>query len=119
MHADVIQTGLLSQNFTPFRDIWIPLDLSNTASFNGILAHAAADLDKIRGGNTLSETLKYKTEAIETINKWLGSSTSGVVKDEVLAGVIRLVTFEVRCLATKKVEAMMSITWSIWTLNDK
>lgn len=101
MHADAIQTGLESQTFTPFRDIWIPLDLSNTASFNGILAHAAADLDKIRGVENMSEILSYKTEAIQTINKWLGSSVSGI-KDEILAGVIRLLTFEVRCFVRRR-----------------
>lgn len=95
MHADVINSGLKSQTFTPFRDIWIPLDLSNVASFNGILAHAAADLNGRREGTDKSEILRFKTEAIGTINLWLSTSTS-VIKDEVFAGVVRLLTFEVR-----------------------
>ncbi|KAJ5976624.1 fungal-specific transcription factor domain-containing protein [Penicillium waksmanii] len=91
MHADALHSGL---KFTPFRDIWLPLDLSNAASFNGILAHAAADLNGRREDAANSETLKFKTEAIATINLWLSTSPTAI-KDEVFAGVVRLLTFEV------------------------
>lgn len=101
MHADVIHSGLKTQTFTPFKDIWMPLDLSNAASFNGILAHAAADLFGSRLEENRSETLKYKTEAIGMINKWL-SSTVTAMKDEVFAGVVRLLTFEVCRLPLQK-----------------
>ncbi|KAK5799801.1 hypothetical protein VI817_002013 [Penicillium citrinum] len=84
---------LRSQSISPFRDIWIPIDLSNAASFNGILAHAAADLNGRREDEDKSEILKFKTEAIGTINLWLKSST-GAIKDKVVAGVVRLLTFE-------------------------
>lgn len=94
MHADVLHSGFKSQTFTPFRDIWIPLDLSNAASFHGILAHAAADLNGRREDAAKSEVLKFKTEAIGTINLWLSTSTTAI-KDEVFAGVVRLLTFEV------------------------
>lgn len=97
MHADFIYSGLRSQSISPFRDIWIPIDLSNAASFNGILAHAAADLNGRREDEDKSEILKFKTEAIGTINLWLKSSTSAI-KDKVVAGVVRLLTFEVRCI---------------------
>ncbi|KAJ5215181.1 uncharacterized protein N7469_011672 [Penicillium citrinum] len=93
MHADFIYSGLRSQSISPFRDIWIPIDLSNAASFNGILAHAAADLNGRREDEDKSEILKFKTEAIGTINLWLKSSTSAI-KDKVVAGVVRLLTFE-------------------------
>ncbi|KAJ5902960.1 hypothetical protein N7504_005343 [Penicillium tannophilum] len=93
MHARAIHVGIEARAFTPFRDIWIPLDLSNPASFNGILAHAAADIVGSRGDRSSSEILKYKTEAIEIINKWLGTTTSSI-KDEVFASVVRLLTFE-------------------------
>lgn len=97
MHAELIHSGLKSQMFSPFKDIWIPLDLSNAASFNGILAHAAADLNDRREDEDKSETLKFKTEAIGTINLWLSNSTNAI-KDEVFAGVVRLLTFEVRSI---------------------
>ncbi|KAJ5974774.1 hypothetical protein N7481_008481 [Penicillium waksmanii] len=95
MHAELIHSGLKPQTFSPFKDIWIPLDLSNSASFNGILAHAAADLNGRREDEDKSEILKFKTEAIGTINLWLSTSTNAI-KDEVFAGVVRLLTFEVR-----------------------
>ncbi|KAJ5565500.1 hypothetical protein N7513_001742 [Penicillium frequentans] len=92
-HHQFFYHWLEARAFTPFRDIWIPLDLSNPASFNGILAHAAADIVGSRGDGSSSEILKYKTEAIEIINKWLGT-TATTIKDEVFAGVVRLLTFE-------------------------
>ncbi|KAI2710107.1 transcriptional regulator family: Fungal Specific TF [Penicillium roqueforti] len=93
MHAHIIHSGLQARTFTPFTEIWMPLDLSNAASFNGILAHAAADLMRFEGGRSNPELLKYKTEAIETINKWLGDTVNAIT-DDVFAGVVRLLTFE-------------------------
>ncbi|KAJ5128128.1 hypothetical protein N7448_008907 [Penicillium atrosanguineum] len=93
MHACVIHSGVQERTFTPFRDIWVPLDLSNAASFNGILAHAAADFFGSRGDVNSSEILKFKTEAIGIINKWLGTAVTAT-NDEVFAGVVRLLTFE-------------------------
>jgi hypothetical protein len=95
MHACVIHSGVQARTFTPFRDIWIPLDLSNAASFNGILAHAAADFFGSKGDEHSSETLEFRTEAIGIINKWLGTAVTAT-SDEVFAGVVRLLTFEVR-----------------------
>lgn len=95
MHARAIHSGLQSSIFTPFRDIWIPLDLSNAASFYGILAHAAADLANSRVDDNGSNMLKYKAEAVGIINKWLGTAVTAL-KDEVFTGVVRLLTFEVR-----------------------
>ena len=103
MHARIIHTGLKAKAFTPFRDIWIPLDLSNPASFNGVLAHAAADLVGSRGDGDSSEVLKFKTEAIEIINKWLGT-TATAINDEVFAGVLRLLTFEVCRVTAERIQ---------------
>lgn len=103
MHARFIHVGLEARTLTPFRDVCIPLDLSNPASFNGILAHAAADLVGSRGDGNSSEILKYKSEAIEIINKWLGTTTT-TIKDEVFAGVVRLLTFEVCCVTAKPIQ---------------
>ena len=77
----------------------MPLDLSNVASFNGIMAHAAADLAQTRYkdicSDSRSEALRYKTGTIEAINKWLGDPMT-TFKDKVFAAVLRLFTFEVR-----------------------
>lgn len=48
MHSEEIHSRLDTKKFSPFREIWMPLDLSNVASFNGIMAHAAADLAQTR-----------------------------------------------------------------------
>lgn len=101
MHACVIHLGFQARTFTPFRDIWVPLDLSNAASFNGILAHAAADFFGSREVENSSEILKFKTEAIGIINKWLGTAVTAM-NDEVFAGVVRLLTFEVRHMSLQK-----------------
>jgi hypothetical protein len=94
MHAEEIHSHLETEKFSPFRDIWMPLDLSNIASFNGIMAHAAAHLSQIQHKHVSPETLRYKTEIIEFVNRWLGNPNTAF-KDEVFAAVLRLFTFEV------------------------
>lgn len=94
IHAEEVHSGLQHQTFTPFKDIWIPLDLSNAASFNAIMAHAAAHFFGRHGQDLDLSSLKYKTEAIALINKWL-SNTTTALNDEVFAGVLRLLIFEV------------------------
>lgn len=94
IHAEELHSAFANQTFTSFRDIWIPLDLSNAASFNAVMAHAAADFSRCQGQDIDSGSLKYKTEAIGLVNKWL-SSTTTAVNDDVFSGVLRLLTFEV------------------------
>jgi hypothetical protein len=94
MHAEDIHSNLGPATFSPCRDIWMPLDLSNPASFNAIMAHAAAHLSKIQDKESNPDTLRFKTEAIEFVNKWLSDPTTAF-KDEVFAAVLRLFTFEV------------------------
>lgn len=94
MHAEEIHSHLETETFSPFRDIWMPLDLSNIASFNGIMAHAAAHLSQIQHKDISPETLRYKTEIIELVNRWLGDPNTAF-KDEVFAAILRLFTFEV------------------------
>lgn len=72
----------------------MPLDLSNPASFNAIMAHAAAHISETQNKESNSEILRFKIEAIELVNKWLGDPTTSF-KDEVFAAVLRLFTFEV------------------------
>lgn len=94
IHAEEVHSAFENQTFSPFRDIWMPLDLSNASSFNAIMAHAAADLSRARGQDIDWGSLKYKTEAIGLVNKWL-SSAKTAVNDDVFSGVLRLLTFEV------------------------
>ncbi|KAE8370712.1 hypothetical protein BDV27DRAFT_140302 [Aspergillus caelatus] len=57
--------------FDPIREVWLPLDLSNSASFNATMAHSAAHLAYLHGELASPEALRYKTEAISVITKWL------------------------------------------------
>lgn len=72
----------------------MPLDLSNPASFNGIMAHAAAHLSQIQYKEGNQDSLEFKTDAIEIVNKWLRDPATAL-NDEVFAAVLRLFTFEV------------------------
>lgn len=83
-------------DFNPMRDVWFPLDLSNAASFYGIMAHSAAHMAYLRGQgkNGIVEVLKYKTEAVSLINKWMHDRDMAL-SDSTFAAVIRLLTFEV------------------------
>lgn len=56
--------------------MWIPLDLSNLASFNVIIAHAAAYLSKIQKTESDRDTLILISEAIYLIRKWLSDLTT-------------------------------------------
>lgn len=86
---------LPTSNFNPMREIWFPLDLSNIASFNCVMAHSAAHLAYSYGG-TSTEALKFKESAIQTLNQWLGDKEKAISNDAFVA-VVRLLTFEVRC----------------------
>ncbi|PHH64642.1 hypothetical protein CDD82_1748 [Ophiocordyceps australis] len=79
--------------FNPMRDVWFPLDLSNAASFNAILAHAAAHLARMRGRKSSSDALKFKREAIRIVNQWI-NMPDRALSDDVFAAVLRLLTYE-------------------------
>lgn len=89
-----------ASNFNPMRDVWFPLDLSNPASFNAIMAHSAAHLAHYYGGMTptrgtnSSEALKFKADAIQILNHWL-SDPEKALSNDAFAAVVRLLTFEV------------------------
>jgi hypothetical protein len=85
---------LPTATFNPMRDVWFPLDLSNAASFNVIMAYAAAHLGRLHGIKASDEALKYKAEAVHIIRVWM-DDPSRALSDEVFAAVIRLLTFEV------------------------
>lgn len=83
------------------RDVWFPLDLSNPASFNAIMAHSAAHLAHCYGGMTpqskgtnSAEALKFKADAVEILSQWLNDPEKSLSNDA-FAAVVRLLTFEV------------------------
>ncbi|KAH8692229.1 fungal-specific transcription factor domain-containing protein [Talaromyces proteolyticus] len=92
-HAAMMFEESPSMDFNPMRDVWFPLDLSNAASFYGILAHAAAHLSYLHGQKHAVEVLKYKAEAVSLINKWMNDKESAL-NDATFAAVVRMLTFE-------------------------
>lgn len=91
-----------SSSFNPMRDVWFPLDLSNPASFNGIMAHSAAHLAHYYGGMTptcgtnSSEALKFKADAVKILTHWVNDPEKAL-SNAAFAAVVRLLTFEVTC----------------------
>ena len=94
MMFDTDTPASLNINFNPMRDVWFPLDLSNAASFYGILAHAAAHLAYLHGQKDAVEVLRYKSEAVSLINQWMQDENMAL-NDATFAAVVRLLTFEV------------------------
>lgn len=94
MVYDTDTPSSLSLTFNPMRDVWFPLDLSNAASFYGIMAHAAAHLAYLRGQKYAAEVLKYKSEAVSLVNQWMQDEKTALA-DATFAAVVRLLTFEV------------------------
>ncbi|RTE83572.1 hypothetical protein BHE90_001816 [Fusarium euwallaceae] len=81
------------QAFNPMRDVWCPLDLSNAASFNAIMAHSAAHLARMQGLRQSKEALKFKAEAVRIVQVWM-EDPERALSDDVLAAVLRLLTYE-------------------------
>ena len=80
--------------FNPMRDVWCPLDLSNAASFNVIMAHSAAHLARMQGMKASAAALRYKTEAVRILATWM-TRKSDAASDDIIAAVLRLLTYEV------------------------
>jgi hypothetical protein len=100
-HAAMMFEDTPSMDFNPMRDVWFPLDLSNAASFNGMMAHSAAHLAYLRGERHSIEVLKYKSEAVSQVNRWLQNENTAL-SDHTFAAVVRLLTFEVCCPMTSR-----------------
>ncbi|EFX01755.1 peroxisomal catalase [Grosmannia clavigera kw1407] len=79
--------------FNPMRDVWFPLDLSNAASFNAIMAHSAAHLARLNGIKFSREAFRYKAEALRIVRLWM-QDPARTLSDEVFAAVLRLLTYE-------------------------
>jgi hypothetical protein len=86
---------LSGASFNPMREIWLPLDLSNAASFNAVMAHSAAHLARMQGRYPSEAALEFKTEAISIVNLWMADPEL-CLSDEVAAAILRLLTYEVR-----------------------
>lgn len=82
--------------FSPMRDVWLPLDLSNPASFNALMALSAAHLSRMQGFSQSEVALEFKSEAVRIVQLWM-QDPERAVSDDVLAAILRLLTFEV-CL---------------------
>lgn len=82
------------------RDVWFPLDLSNAASFNIMMAHSAAHLADFYGatgpsrGTNSPEALRFKSDAVGVLNQWLNDPEKALCNNAFVA-VVRLLTFEV------------------------
>lgn len=94
MHADVISKTLPNTAFNPIREVWLPMDLSNSASFNAMMAHSAAHLAYLHGEGNSPAAFKYKINAVSIIAEWLGDPAKAL-SDETLIAVVRLLMFEV------------------------
>ncbi|KAE8336750.1 hypothetical protein BDV24DRAFT_154895 [Aspergillus arachidicola] len=92
-HTSGMSAALPHAAFDPIREVWLPLDLSNIASFNATMAHAAAHLAYLHGELASPEALRYKTEAISVITKWLDDPEQAL-RNETLVSVVRLLMFE-------------------------
>ncbi|KAK9237770.1 hypothetical protein V1525DRAFT_402880 [Lipomyces kononenkoae] len=92
-HATMMFEELPIKSFSPMRDVWFPLDLSNASSFNTVMAHSAAHLASLQGAMDSLDALTYKAEALRILNIWLHDPIKSL-SDEAFAAVVRLLTFE-------------------------
>lgn len=76
------------------RDVWFPLDLSNAASFNAVMAHSAAHLSRMRGFPVSDEAMQFKVEAVGIVTLW-ASDLEMALSDDIIAAILRLLSFEV------------------------
>ncbi|PNP60681.1 hypothetical protein FNYG_14595 [Fusarium nygamai] len=79
--------------FSPMRDAWLPLDLSNPASFNALMALSAAHLSRMQGFGQSEVALEFKSEAVRIVQVWM-QDPERAVSDDVLAAILRLLTYE-------------------------
>ncbi|OAA75116.1 tachykinin family protein [Akanthomyces lecanii RCEF 1005] len=92
-YAAMMFEDLPSSTFNPMRDVWFPLDLSNAASFNAVMAHSAAHLAHVQGIRDSEEALKFKMEAVRIVTLWM-SDSERALSDDAFAAVLRLLTYE-------------------------
>ncbi|KAI1306817.1 tachykinin family protein [Xylaria venustula] len=82
-----------TSTFNPMRDVWLPLDLSNAASFNAIMAHSAAHLARMQGFAVSNEAVSFKIEAVGIVQFW-ARDPALALSDDTIAAILRLLSFE-------------------------
>ncbi|KAI0423157.1 tachykinin family protein [Xylaria grammica] len=82
-----------TSTFNPMRDVWFPLDLSNAASFNAIMAHSAAHLARMQGFPVSNEAVRFKVEAVGIVQFW-ARDPALALSDDTIAAILRLLSFE-------------------------
>ncbi|PYH58527.1 uncharacterized protein BO96DRAFT_243938 [Aspergillus niger CBS 101883] len=82
-----------STGFDPVRDVWLPLDLSNSASFCALMAHAAAHAAHRQGQTRSIGSEKFRTLAVGIIAKWLADERRST-QDDTITAIARLLMFE-------------------------
>jgi hypothetical protein len=88
--------GLNSASYHGHTQVWVPLDISNEASFHGALAYHSAHLRHLHGESKASpQALTHNLKSIELINSWL-SDPSLMISDMAITAVLRQLTLEVR-----------------------
>ncbi|KAF5554082.1 tachykinin family [Fusarium napiforme] len=92
-HAAMMFGPSLDGAFSPMRDVWLPLDLSNPASFNALMALSAAHLSRMQGFSQSEVALEFKSEAVRIVQLWM-QDPERAVSDDVLAAILRLLTYE-------------------------
>ncbi|KAI1351405.1 tachykinin family protein [Xylaria sp. FL0043] len=82
-----------TSTFNPMRDVWLPLDLSNAASFNAIMAHSAAHLARMQGFPVSNDAVHFKVEAVGIVQLW-ARDPALALSDDTIAAILRLLSFE-------------------------
>ncbi|PWY67971.1 hypothetical protein BO94DRAFT_305200 [Aspergillus sclerotioniger CBS 115572] len=79
--------------FHPIQDVWLPMDLSNSAAFCALMAHASAHVAHLQRQTKSLESEKFRTLAVGIIAKWLADERRST-QDATLAAIARLLMFE-------------------------
>ncbi|KAM0664467.1 hypothetical protein ACQRIT_001633 [Beauveria bassiana] len=93
MYANMTFGESVKAKFNPLRDVFFPLDLSNAAAFNAVMAQSAAHLARMQGRMRLTEALHFKAEAIRILSEWMADEKMAM-SDDVLAAISRILAYE-------------------------
>ncbi len=79
-------------SFTPYRDSWIPLSISDPASFYEVLGHVAQRVASLRKEVGCVRSLAYHSLAISSVNKRLSDPILGI-SDGIIHAILALACF--------------------------
>lgn len=74
VHGPMLSMEQSTPGFNPVRDVWFPLDLSNPASFNLLIAYSASQMARLCTEaspcrmESYTDSLTYNLEAIRLLN---------------------------------------------------